>query len=207
MLGLHFWSGFSSSFCQWGLLSSSGGQASHRSGFACYGTPALRSQGFGSCSSWAREHQLNSLAQGFSCSTASGIFLDQGPNPWPLHWQADSLPLSYQGSPADDFHVLSLLHPQALSSVSLLPPISSDHIILHPGVHGDGARATWHCPFARPHLPVAPDHHLPGVCPRRLPAGPAQHPAALCGQRICPIQPGGEDPALCSQQLHWSCEG
>ena len=147
------------------------------------------------------------LAQGFSCSTACGIFPDQGLNPCPLHWQADSLPLSYQGSPADDFHVLSLLHPQALSSVSLLPPISSDHIILHPGGHGDGARATWHCPFARPHLPVAPDHHLPGVCPRRLPAGPAQHPAALCGQRICPIQPGGEDPALCSQQLHWSCEG
>ena len=30
---------------------------------------------------------------------ACGIFLDQGSNPCPLHWQEDSLPLSYQGSP------------------------------------------------------------------------------------------------------------
>ena len=38
----------------------------------------------------------------FSCSTACGIFPDQGLNLCPLHWQADSLPLSYQGYP-DDF--------------------------------------------------------------------------------------------------------
>ena len=30
-----------------------------------------------------------------SCSTACGIFPDQGSNPGPLHWQADSLPLSH----------------------------------------------------------------------------------------------------------------
>ena len=35
-----------------------------------------------------------------SCPVACGIFLDQGLNPCLLHWQADSLPLSYQGSPA-----------------------------------------------------------------------------------------------------------
>ena len=35
-----------------------------------------------------------------SCSTARGIFPDQGSNPCLLHWQADSLPLSHQGSPA-----------------------------------------------------------------------------------------------------------
>ena len=29
----------------------------------------------------------------FSCSTEHGIFLDQGSNPSPLHWQADSCPL------------------------------------------------------------------------------------------------------------------
>ena len=28
-----------------------------------------------------------------------GIFLTQGSNPRPLHWQADSLPLSHRGSP------------------------------------------------------------------------------------------------------------
>ena len=34
-----------------------------------------------------------------SCSAACGIFPDQGSNPCPLHWQADSQPLRYQGSP------------------------------------------------------------------------------------------------------------
>ena len=34
-----------------------------------------------------------------SCSAACGIFLDQGLNLCPLHWQADSQPLRHQGSP------------------------------------------------------------------------------------------------------------
>ena len=34
---------------------------------------------------------------------ACGIFPDQGSNPCLLHWQADSLPLSHQGSPIVDF--------------------------------------------------------------------------------------------------------
>ena len=39
------------------------------------------------------------VAHGLSCSTVCGIFPDQGWNLCLLHWQADSLPLSYQGSP------------------------------------------------------------------------------------------------------------
>ena len=39
------------------------------------------------------------VAHGPSCSTACGIFADQGSNPCPLHWQADSQPLRHQGSP------------------------------------------------------------------------------------------------------------
>ena len=39
------------------------------------------------------------VAHGPSCSTACGIFPDQGSNPRPLHWQADSQPLRHQGSP------------------------------------------------------------------------------------------------------------
>ena len=35
-----------------------------------------------------------------SCSAACGIPPDQGSNPCPLHWQADSQPLRHQGSPA-----------------------------------------------------------------------------------------------------------
>ena len=34
-----------------------------------------------------------------SCSTACGIFPDQGSDLCPLHWQADSQPLHHQGSP------------------------------------------------------------------------------------------------------------
>ena len=39
------------------------------------------------------------VAHGRSCSEACGIFPDQGSNPCPLHWQADSQPLRHQGSP------------------------------------------------------------------------------------------------------------
>ena len=39
------------------------------------------------------------MAHGPSCSVACGIFPDQGSNPCPLHWQADSQPLRHQGSP------------------------------------------------------------------------------------------------------------
>ena len=39
------------------------------------------------------------VAHGPSCSVACGILPDQGSNPCPLHWQADSQPLRHQGSP------------------------------------------------------------------------------------------------------------
>ena len=39
------------------------------------------------------------VAHGLSCSAACGILPDQGSNPRPLHWQADSQPLRHQGSP------------------------------------------------------------------------------------------------------------
>ena len=39
------------------------------------------------------------VAHGPSHSAACGILPDQGPNPCPLHWQADSQPLRHQGSP------------------------------------------------------------------------------------------------------------
>ena len=40
---------------------------------------------------------------GLTCSEACGIFPHQGLNPRLLHWQADSLPLSHQGSPVKLF--------------------------------------------------------------------------------------------------------
>ena len=46
------------------------------------------------------------VAHGPSCSAACGILPDQGSNPCPLHWQADSQPLRHQGSPK--FYILML---------------------------------------------------------------------------------------------------
>ena len=43
------------------------------------------------------------VAHGPSCSAACGILPDQGSNPCPLHWQADSQPLRHQGSPWSTF--------------------------------------------------------------------------------------------------------
>ena len=43
------------------------------------------------------------VAHWSSCSAACGIFPDQGSNPCPLHWQADSQPLRHQGSPLVNF--------------------------------------------------------------------------------------------------------
>ena len=48
------------------------------------------------------------VAHGPSCSVARGIFPDQGSNPCPLHWQADSQPLRHQGSP-DKLHLIKFL--------------------------------------------------------------------------------------------------
>ena len=70
---------------KWGLLSSCGA-----------GLPKCR--GFSCCGTWALEHKLIVVANGLSCSGACGTFLDQGLNPCLLHWQANSIPLSHQGS-------------------------------------------------------------------------------------------------------------
>ena len=45
------------------------------------------------------------VAHGLSCSAACGILPDQGSNPCPSHWQADSQPLRHQGSPQKLFIV------------------------------------------------------------------------------------------------------
>ena len=65
-----------------------GVQAPHSGGFSCYGAQAL-----GARASEVAAHQLN-------CSEACGIFPDQGSNPGPLHWHADSQALDHQGIPS-----------------------------------------------------------------------------------------------------------
>ena len=52
-----------------------------------------RCTGFSSCGMQSQQlwHAGSVVvARGLSCSEACGIFLDQGSNPCPLHWQADS---------------------------------------------------------------------------------------------------------------------
>ena len=50
-----------------------------------------RCTGFSSCGSRAPKSASSVVvAHGLSCSTACGILPDQGSNPCPLHWQADS---------------------------------------------------------------------------------------------------------------------
>ena len=61
-----------------------------------------------------------------SCSEACGIFLDQGSNPCLLHRQADSLPLSHQGSPKG-VYTDQLQGSQALCSCPLPPRPQTAH--------------------------------------------------------------------------------
>ena len=59
------------------------------------------------------------VAHGLSRSAACGIFPDQGSNPCPLHWQADSQPLRHQGSPYSCILILQLcVHSEDLSDNS-----------------------------------------------------------------------------------------
>ena len=48
---------------------------------------------------WLSAAQASVVAQGLNCLMACSIFWDQGWNPGPLNWQADSQPLDHQRSP------------------------------------------------------------------------------------------------------------
>ena len=75
------------------LVAASGGQSSSRCAGPSLSRPLLlRSTG-------SRRAGSVIVAHGPRCSAACGIFPDQGSNPCPLHWQADSQPLRHQGSP------------------------------------------------------------------------------------------------------------
>ena len=54
---------------------------------------------FRSCGSWALDLRFSNVAPGIICLSECGISLDQGSNPWSLHWQVNYLPLSHQRGP------------------------------------------------------------------------------------------------------------
>ena len=79
------------------LVAASGGHSSSRCAGLSLSRPLLlRSTG-------SRRAGSVVVAHGSSCSAACGSFPDQGSNPCPLHWQADSQPLCHQGSPGNIF--------------------------------------------------------------------------------------------------------
>ena len=94
MLGLRFCARLS-------LVAASGGHSSSR----CAGLSLSRPLSLWSTGS--RRAGSVVVAHGLRCSAACGISSDQGSNPCPLHWQADSQPLRHQGSPCPHFKKLS----------------------------------------------------------------------------------------------------
>ena len=100
VLGLRFMRGLP-------LVAASGGHSSSR----CAGLSLSRPLPLQSTGS--RRAGSVVVAHGPSCSAACGIFPDQGSNPCPLHWQADSQPLRHQGSPLRKmFLLMESKHPQ-----------------------------------------------------------------------------------------------
>ena len=75
------------------LIAASGGHSSSRCAGLSLSRPLLL------WSTGSRRAGSVIVAHGPSCSAACGILPDQGSNPCPLHWQADSQPLRHQGSP------------------------------------------------------------------------------------------------------------
>ena len=75
------------------LVGASGGHSSSRCAGLSLSRPLLLRSTGSRCTGSAI------VAHGPSGSVACGIFPDQGSNPCPLHWQADSQPLHHQGSP------------------------------------------------------------------------------------------------------------
>ena len=85
------------------LVVASGGHSSSRcAGPLIIAASLLRSTG-------SRRAGSVIVAHGPSRSAACGIFPDQGSNPCPLHWQADSQPLRHQGSPLRFFLIFVFL--------------------------------------------------------------------------------------------------
>ena len=58
------------------------------------------------------EHRFSSCGAPVAC----GVFLAQGSNPCPLHWQVDSQPLYHQGSPEHKFFIHSFIDGHGLFS-------------------------------------------------------------------------------------------
>ena len=112
MLGLHYCLGFSLAVMSRGYslvvvhglfiaVSSLVERSLWSTGSRCTGASAVAAPGLQSTGSGVVSHEL-------SCFEICGIILDQGSNPYLLHWQVDSLPLNHQGSPQIHYYPFHL---------------------------------------------------------------------------------------------------
>ena len=99
------------------------------------------------------------VAHGPSCSVACGIFPDQGLNPCPLNWQADSQPLCHQGSPPFLFFLKK----------PLICYETKSFVIFIWLVESSLCRSTCSCV---PCISCEPELELKSVCVRDFPGGP-----------------------------------
>ena len=108
-----------------GLQSSCCEQASHCGGFS-HGAQALGRGLSGAATPGPQSTGSVVVAHRLSCSAAWGIFQDQGSNLYLLHWQADSSPLSHEGSPHTVFYPIKCCQERT----EIKPKLSCHQILL-----------------------------------------------------------------------------
>ena len=77
-------------------------------GYSSCGASASHCGGFSRCRAWALGHIGSGVVHEFSCSTAGGIFLNQGPNQCTLHWQKVNLPFWFMNNYRGSFYILGV---------------------------------------------------------------------------------------------------
>ena len=106
------------------LVAASGGHSSSRCAGLSLSRPLLlRSTG-------SRHADSATVAHGPSCSATCGILPDQGSNPCPLHWQADSQPLCHQGSLLKCIFLKPVFVSTLAQNPSWLPLLTREHHFL-----------------------------------------------------------------------------
>ena len=114
----------------WLLIAVASLVAEHR--LTGHEAPVAAARGLSRCGSLVYSTGAEVVANWPSCSAACGILPDQGSNPHPLHWQADSQTLSHQGSSRDWAFKIILLQINScnkLFSCSGYDCIMSKHLV------------------------------------------------------------------------------
>ena len=98
------------------------------------------------------------VAHGPSCSVACGIFPDQGSNPCPLHWQADSQPLRHQGNPRVSIILVLRIAPISLEGLDAIKNFEFLKTSAHYLSHSSDLLGKVNSPFPLPVKQNTDDH-------------------------------------------------